>query len=264
MLAEIPIHQSTAAIDQVAADALWEAAIDQPPVDAFRLAQRLGISVTQNDQLPHRAQRVRFSLESPRATQAIVIGPEDRPERRHWAVAHEVGEAIAQRVFDTLGADPCDASPGSREQVANALAGRLLAPSRWLLGLFRDSQGDLAQLKQCFSTASHELIVRRLLESHRDPLIVTVFDHGRLTWRRWNLGGLAPPLNPRELVAWESAHKTGESAWETLDSAQAESFSSEEQAATAWVRAWPVHEPGWKREVLLTQLREGAMETEYG
>ena len=33
----------------------------------------------------------------------IVVGPAERPEREQWAVAHEIGESVAYRVFDALG-----------------------------------------------------------------------------------------------------------------------------------------------------------------
>ena len=36
----------------------------------------------------------------------ILLRPEPRHERRHWAVAHEIGEHVAHRVFAGWGADP--------------------------------------------------------------------------------------------------------------------------------------------------------------
>jgi len=41
-------------------------------------------------------------------------------------VAHEIGEHLAHRVFQRLAVDPRDTPSGTREQVANALASRLL------------------------------------------------------------------------------------------------------------------------------------------
>ena len=130
MIADVPVEQCTAALDRCAADLLWEAGIDQPPVDAFRLARRLRIGITCDETLTNRARLVRLdSVPAEQKRGVIVLGPEAREERRHWAVAHEVGEATAHRVYETLGVHPYETAPMTREGVANALAARLLLPT---------------------------------------------------------------------------------------------------------------------------------------
>ena len=251
MLAETPVEEFTAALDRCAADALWEAGFDRPPIDAFRLAERLGLHVAEDTNQAGRARFVRPQGGRPHETKAaILVAPDARPERRQWAVAHEVGEWLAVRVFETLGIKPTEAPALSREQIANSLAGRLLAPRRWLRNLYYDHDGDLAALKMVFQTASYELICRRLLESVDSPLVVTVYDQGKMTWRRWNRSGAAPPIRVIENDCQRFAHEVGQLA----NSA----FAIEPPILRA--RCWPIHEPEWKRELTLTELDDFALE----
>src|SRR5262249_48132204 len=108
MLPEIPTEQFAAAIDDCAADVLWEAGIVDPPVDATLLAERLGLVVAQNESMPLRGRFVRLADAVGRHAEhgTIVVGPAERPERLQWAVAHEIGESIAYRVFEALGVRP--------------------------------------------------------------------------------------------------------------------------------------------------------------
>lgn len=242
MLAETPVEEFAATLDRCAEDALWEGAVDRPPVDAFALARRLGLEVAEETTLTHRARFVRpQQVSTGRAL--IVVAPDTRPERRHWAVAHELGEWLAGRVFELLGVRPQEAPSLSREGIANALAGRLLAPRRWLHGVYLDSDGDLFALKRCFATASHELLVRRLLECVTPPLAAAVYDHGRLAWRRWNRPGAPPPVVSIEADCQRFAHDTSEPA--------NSGFMVEPPILRT--RCWPVHEPDWKREVVLSE-----------
>ncbi len=177
MLSEIPAQQYAAALDACAEEVLAEARLDGPPVDALALAARMGMVTVVDQQMPGRARFVRLAQAGGQGT--ILIGPEPRRERRHWAVAHEIGETVAHRVFSALGVSPSDAAPATREAVANALAGRLLLPEAWFAADARDCDYDLTALKARYSTASHELVARRMLELSA-PAIMTVFDHGRI------------------------------------------------------------------------------------
>ena len=167
-----------------------------------------------------------------------MLRPEPRRERRQWAIAHEIGEHLASRVFALLGVDPGEAPANVREQVANQVAGRLLLPTEQFLADARACDWNLCELKQRYDTASHELIARRMLD-FSIPLIVTIFDHARITWRRSNLPGRVPRLTAWEERCWRQAHETG------LPQVATERGSS--------VQAWPVHEPDWKREILRTR-----------
>lgn len=246
MLPEITAEQYSAALDVVALETLRAAGINGPPVDAMAVARALRIAVAWDDQQQGRARFVRLKGirgRPPRAT--ILLRPEPRPERRQWAVAHEIGEHLAPRVFAAVAADPRVASPGARENVANHLAGRLLLPGIWFAADAAACAWDLAALKRTYSTASHELIARRMLD-FAPPVIISIFDLGTLYLRRSNLPGRVPPLSAAEKRCWQNAHVGNE--------------PNETSCGTQRIQAWPVHEAGWKREILRTEVEPMVME----
>ena len=148
---------------------------------------------------------------------------------------HEIGEVFAVQVFDHLGVDPREAPSGTRELVANQLGGRLLLPRDLFGNAGRDCDWDLTKLKTEFATASHELIARRMLD-FPPRVVITIFDHGRRTFRRGNLSGRTPALTTMEMAAWRFAYASGQPATES--------------DVTCRVQAWPIHESDWKREIL--------------
>src|SRR5205085_2215568 len=130
MLPEFTRQNVADALDAVANDLLQQAGIQGRPVDAIELARRLALIVATNDAQAERGRLVR--LQRHNATSdggTIVIKPDPRPERMQWAIAHEIGEHFAHRAFERLAVSPTEAPSNSREQIANALAGRILLPS---------------------------------------------------------------------------------------------------------------------------------------
>jgi Zn-dependent peptidase ImmA (M78 family) len=248
MLAEIPAEEFAAAIDDCAADVLWEAGLTEPPFDATFVAERIGLVVAQNEAMPIRGRFVRLADESggEREQGTIVVGPAERPERLQWAVAHEIGESIAYRVFAALNVQPEVAPSSAREIVANHLASALLLPRMRFAADGRELDWDLFGLKQRYATASHELIARRMLEMH-PPIVITMCDQGSIRWRRSNAAGRPPKMFPREERAWERCHEIGSPTSATLDPAT---------TGLELVRAWPIHEPEWKREILRSEVAE--------
>jgi hypothetical protein len=248
MLAEIPADQFAAALDACAAEVLWEAGVTEPPVDATLVAERLGLVVAHNSTLACRGRLV--ELADPRGGDAaqgtIVVGPAERPERLHWAVAHEIGESVAYRLFAALSIRPDDAPEDAREQVANHLASCLLLPRDAFAADGPRLDWDLLALKQRYSTASHELIARRMLEMSV-PIVVTLFDLGRIRWRRTNTLSRPPQLLPDESSVWRIAHESGQPASANLDPS-ATGLES--------VQAWPIHEPDWKREIVRSAVAD--------
>src|SRR3954453_21734856 len=119
MLSEIPDDEFAAALDACAAEVLWEAGIDGPPVDALAVAEGLHLVVMRDFTMPHRGRFLRLADhdENGGGVGTIVVGVAERPEREHWAVAHEIGESIAYRVFSRLGIDFNEALPTARELV---------------------------------------------------------------------------------------------------------------------------------------------------
>ncbi|MGD9644568.1 MAG: ImmA/IrrE family metallo-endopeptidase [Pirellulales bacterium] len=235
MLSHAP-EKVAAIVDDTVADALALAEISQPPVDAFQVARALGLAVLEDQTQRTRARLVRVA--HPRgglAQPSIVLGTEPRSERRQWAVAHEIGEQLAEWCFERLGWSVDDTPADTRESLANELARRLLLPSEWFARDVAREEFELPRLKRRYATASHELIARRTLDLPA-PAIVTVFDQGRITWRRANFDGRTPRLSAVEQAAWRFAHQQGAI------------YRAREHGAR--VVAWPIHEPGWQREIV--------------
>jgi hypothetical protein len=247
MLSEIPDDEFAAALDACAAEVLWEAGITGPPVDAIALAEGLQLIVTRDYSMSHRGRFVRLAdrEENGGGVGTIVVGVAERPEREQWAVAHEIGESIAYRVFERLGVAFDEALPTARELVANRLASALLLPRRWFSVDGREHDWDLLELKERYSTASHELIARRMLEM-RPPIVITVCDQGKIYWRRSNVTARPPELLREEKAVWRVVHETGLPGCETLDT----------ETGLESVRCWPVHEPDWKREIIRSAIAE--------
>jgi uncharacterized protein DUF955 len=241
MLSEIPDDEFAAALDACAAEALWEAGVSEPPIDALVVAEGLQLVVTHDYAMPHRGLFVRLAngQENGGGVGTIVVGVVERAEREQWTIAHEIGESIAYRVFDRLGVACEEALPTARESVANRLASALLLPRRWFAVDGPEHDWDLLELKERYCTASHELIARRMLEM-RPPIVITVCDQGRVHWRRSNVTARPPDLLHEERAVWREVHASGMSACESLDA----------ETGLESVQCWPVHEVGWKREIL--------------
>jgi hypothetical protein len=247
MLSEIPDDEFAGAVDACAAEVLWEAGVYEPPVDALAVAEGLQLVVARDFAMPHRGRFVRLADNhgDSGGQGTIVVGTAERPEREQWAVAHEIGESVAYRVFERLGVSFEEALPTAREQVANRLANALLLPRRWFSSHGRDHDWDLLELKERYSTASHELIARRMLEM-KPPVVITICDLGRVHWRRSNVTARPPGMLPEETAIWRAVHETGVPICESLDA----------ETGLESVRCWPIHEPSWKREILRSEIAE--------
>lgn len=246
MLTEIPVEQQAEVINDCVREILAEAGVDHPPVDALLMAERLGLVVAQDHQSDVRARFVRVGQPNRSGRGTILLADDPRPERRQWAVAHEIGEFAAHRVFAQVGIDPTELVSAEREQMANHLANAVLLPFEWFRADGFALDWDLFELKQIYSTASHELIARRML-AMSPAVIVTLFDLGKLVWRRSNVLHRPPPLVPAESATWQAAH-------EKCQPAQYECRDLPEGLRD--VRCWPVHEPEWQREILRTALED--------
>jgi hypothetical protein len=248
MLSEIPEEEFAAALDACAAEVLWEAGVMEPPVDALAVADGLGLVIARDCGLPYRGRYVRlaeYNSADGGGQGTIVVGTAQRPEREQWAVAHEIGESVAHRVFERLGVAFEEALPSSRERVANRFASALLLPRRWFASDGADFDWDLFALKDRYDSASHELIARRMLEM-RSAVVITICDQGRVHWRRSNVSARPPAMLREERAIWQETHQTGLPAWERLDA----------ETGLERVHCWPVHEPDWKREILRSEVAE--------
>ncbi len=231
--------------DDVTSAFSWEAVIDdfvreilgetdplQGAIDSIEVAIGLGLEVVFDASQAGRARIQRLGRR-----QTIFLKPDDRQERLQWAVAHELGEANAHILFERLGIQLGPDQEHLREKLANEFASRLLLPTDPFQKLCRDSDWDVYELKAHFATASHELIAWRMLD---DPnaSVVTIFDHGRITRRRSNQARRPPALLPVERDCWAKANESGKPLGRI--------------ATGVAVKAWPVHIPGWRREILRT------------
>lgn len=237
MLPEITQEEFSAALDRCSAELLAETGAE-PPIDAALVARRLGLDIALSSEQPERGRFMRLTGRPNSAPQgAIIVRPEERPERLQWSIAHEVGEATAQRVFQTLGIRPDEAPPAARESIANMLAARILLPRDIYAATAKASEWDLLSMKQVFATASHELIARRMLDFAL-PIAITIWDNGRRTCRRANIGRRAPPVSDLERSCRDLAHASGASVVE--------------ESTSSTIQVWPIHEAEWKREIMRT------------
>lgn len=238
MLPELTPLEFSAALDAVAAEALAHLPHADAAIDTLQLARALGLAVAWDERQRGRGRTARLAVQAGRTQASILLRPEPRRERLQWAIAHEIGELCAHRVFAHLGVDPREAPPAARETVANALASRILLPRDAFGRDGRSCGWDLFELKMRYASASHELIARRMLD-FEPSVIITIFDHGRRTFRRGNLPFRLPPFGELEQAAWRAAHD--------------DSRPCEKSDFASRVQAWPVHEPDWKREILRTE-----------
>jgi predicted transcriptional regulator len=223
------------ALDEAAADLLQQAGWNEPPIDALELADRLGAVVALDSAQTTRGRHARLG-----GRPSIFLKPDERPERVQWAAAHEIGEFAAWRVFERVAVSEDEITPRLREGIANLMASRLLLPADWFREAAAECDADLLRLKERFATASHELIAWRLLDLPGEA-IITIFDHGRVTRRRGNGSIRTPRLQPVEHALWRRVH--------------AENRPHETRHHRLRVQGWPIHEPGWKREILRTMPR---------
>jgi hypothetical protein len=244
MLPEFTREELADGFDRVVEGLLEKAGVRTPPVDAFVVADRLKITVALDDRQEGRARYVRLKDRRVGASRpTILLKPEPRFERRQWAVAHEIGEHVACHIFAEWGVDPAEMPSDARETVANHLAGRLLLPTAWFTADGRACQWDLMTLKKTYRTASHELIARRMLEC-RPPVIISIFDHEKISFRRSNVPGRVPPPSPSELACWRNVHRGRNLCWSSKDA--------------GLIQGWSIHEPDWKREILRVEVDEFA------
>lgn len=220
-------------VDEFIEKLLGEANISSPPIDVMKLTDRLGIRVVLD-----KAQGIRGFHKIVRHKPLIVVRPESRVERLNWAVAHELGEVYGYQIYRRLNSNPTrDPSVPNREEMANRIAKCLLLPWKHFQREAQNSDCDLFELKDLFSTASHEMIATRLLDL--DSLrYVSIFDHGAMR-RRWtNEANRVTRLHPAEKQCWEETHEMGNPV--------------EKISGGLRIRCWPIHEMDWKREILQT------------
>jgi len=188
MLPELTTDELAAALDAVADGVLARLDAAEPPIDALELARALQLSVAWDERQSGRGRVVRLREFAGTASRgSILLRPDPRPERLQWVIAHEIGELFAVHVFERLGVDPCEAPSGSREMVANQLAGRMLLPYGWFSESGAGCGWDLPELKARFSTASQTFLRRSASRSSTMAgvrFVAETCPEGCRRWRR--------------------------------------------------------------------------------
>ena len=77
------------AIDELCGDILTRLATEEPPVDALHAARLLGCELAYDQSQQGRARQKMIEGQP-----AVLLKPDDRPERLQWATAHELGEIV--------------------------------------------------------------------------------------------------------------------------------------------------------------------------
>lgn len=227
-------HAWQIAIDAVVSGLLQELDCSEPPVDAVDSLKRLGMEVALDSSKSSRGRQKSLA-----GRKAVFLKPDPRPERFQWSAAHELGEICAWKIFDRL--EEFDFEPTSRlrEQIANQFASRFLLPEHWFRRDALSWENHLFELKSRYSTASHELIARRLLD-YEPQKILTIIDGSQITTRIGSEGSRSSALTPAERECWETVRESG--------------FPRRIERDSLAIDVWPIHEADWKREIVLTSL----------
>lgn len=144
-------------LEGIARDVLEETGCDDPPVDAFELAELMGFEVHWSPRAGART-----------IGRRIYVHSRSSVRRQHGLIAHELGHAAAERG----GLD------GRDEPAACFLGGALLVPRAALRRDLREGL-DLERLYARHQHASLEMIARRVTQvTHAGGRI---WDHGHLT-----------------------------------------------------------------------------------
>jgi Zn-dependent peptidase ImmA (M78 family) len=225
------------AVDRAIADLLQSAGLEGPPVDAIALAQRHLKTIVCLD----RRQEQRGRAQRAAGRKQIFLRPEPTEERHQWTVAHEIGEHLKAGLLERLGVDPEQTRAMAGESLANLFAHRLLTPTEWFAADARELNYDVPKLKKRYSTASHEVIAKRLLDLP-EPCIITIVDNDHIHFRRGNGPKTRRQLEPPEKECQEYVNYY--------------SRPHVVQSAGWTVHGWPVHQTDWKREILRSVVEE--------
>lgn len=227
------------AIDELISGVLRRLAIENPPVDAMFIARALGCELAFDAGQQGRARQKTLDGRT-----AIFLQPDDRPERLQWAASHELGEVFAWQICERVSECLDELPLNFREQLANRFASRFLLPTAWFAQQLRESGFDLYLFKEQYRTASHELIARRLLDFYPDR-ILTIVDQDQVVCRQNGHHARPGPLLSFERQLVSRCRESGRC------------LSQDSRGIRCDV--WPVHEPGWKRQILLTYSSEECM-----
>jgi Zn-dependent peptidase ImmA (M78 family) len=231
MTEELPREEIHEVVDRLVQELLKSAGVQEPPVDAIKLAQgHLGMVVCLDARQQQRGRAQRAA-----GQKQIFLRPEPTEERHQWTVAHEIGEHLKTRLLENLNVDPDQMRSMAGESLANLFAHRLLVPTVWYAADAPALEYDLLALKKRYATSSHEVLALRMLDLP-DPCVITIIDNDHIHKRRSNAHRVRKELEPAEERCRLYVNKHGR---------------PHVVRAAGWtVHGWPVHQTDWKREIL--------------
>ncbi len=233
-----PREEVVSVLDQIVEELLAQAGVEGPPVDAIALAQRhLGMTVSLDSRQQERG-RVQRAGRRPQ----IFLRPEPTEERHQWTVAHEIGRHLRDQIHERLNLTREEARTLTGESLSNLFSSRLLVPTVWFATDAPAMAYDLLELKKRYRTSSHEVIALRFLDLP-EPCIITVFDNDTVHRRKSNGPRVTKEVEPVEAKVQKYVHERGEP--KTL------------REGNWTVQGWPIHQHGWKREILRSVVDEG-------
>ncbi|MFW6087506.1 MAG: ImmA/IrrE family metallo-endopeptidase [Myxococcota bacterium] len=212
------MDEGQALLEGIAAEILEETGCDEPPVDAFELAELCGCEVRPG----------RRGGGGGRRGDVILVDVTARTVRQHGVVAHELGHWALER-----------AGEDDSEDGARYLGGAFMLPRRPFERDLDATSWDLQALRARHLNASAEMIARRIV-ALRDG-VASIWDQGKLR-RRVSSPWLPEPFRrptrlERELVA------------EVLE-------GGETVRADSMIWAVPVFDRGWRRVIVVAEAEQ--------
>lgn len=212
---------TTDALEGIASDLHGATGCDEPPVDAFELAELCGVEV--HSQSPAGGRRV---------GNRVYLNTTTRDVRQHGILAHELGHWALDRAHEP-----------NTEGGARYLSGALMLPRVAFERDLRDTAWALDKLRRRHCNASAEMIARRIV-ALRDA-VATIIDNGKITARVVSPWLEDPRL--RRTSRWER-----ELADRALD-------TEEIVRGANLVWALPVIDGHWRRVVIIAEHEQLAL-----
>ncbi len=213
----------------------------------MRVAMYLGLTVEQRS---HYSSDCAIEEDEKDGETRLVVRSELRAERRNFLIAHEVAHVYWAQEEHHQG----DPTLGERlEYFCNKFASLLLIPHQWFREDAIACDYDLLRLKDIYSTASNELIARRLASLR--PFIVTIYDDDGRGNKRVTDKFTANDRRPKSL---RSAEKMLVDKISSRGEVVVEGGTIRDRGQFIPVRlkGYPIFEGDWKRIILFTEPTE--------
>lgn len=214
------MDDAQASWEGIAADILSETGCDAPPVDAFELADCLGVEV-----------RASGTGRAYRRGSAVYVPVRARRERQHGTLAHELGHVCLEQAGEP------DSEDGARY-----LSGALMLPRRAFERDLAETSWDLRSLRARHTNASAEMIARRIV--NLNDAVATIFDQGKVRTRI-----VSPWLPERYARITRFERELADQVLSTGEAVRGDEL----------VWAFPIFSGFWRRVVLVAEAEQLAL-----